>query len=201
MKKIALSILTVSTFLFGSCSNEDSSSPENLAYNATTNVTLKAGSVSSSRTKANNKPHEVDSVVVSVSSLELNVDGQTVTFTKDPGTAYIDLLSFESKDTLIWSEEELPVGELHSAVLGLDKDEDSYVVETDGNHADLHISHKELDFDIESDSAIAADTKYVIKLDMAGSLRLVKKGNGGYNLQQGTAGAPKEGVLILQKVD
>ncbi|KXX69384.1 DUF4382 domain-containing protein [Flammeovirga sp. SJP92] len=197
-KKFLLYSLLAGALCFGGCNNDDDSTGSSRA-----DVSLRSGDISSAsntRTTATDIPG-VDSVVVSVASLTVQVGGQSVTFNKEEGKGYVDLLHFESKDTLIWSDETLPIGEVESAILGLDKNEDSYVIETGSDTpANLKVAHKELSFDVEYDSALATNTKYILKLDMDGSLRLVANGNGDYVLQQGTAGAPKEGVLYIEKV-
>ncbi|NME69314.1 DUF4382 domain-containing protein [Flammeovirga aprica] len=196
--KFVLYSLLAGAICFGGCNNDD----DNSTASARADVSLRSGGISDSnlRTTATDIPG-VDSVVVSVATLTVQVGDQTVTFNKEEGKGYVDLLHFESKDTLIWSDETLPIGEVESAILGLDKNEDSYVIETGSDTpANLKVAHKELSFDVEYDSALATNTKYILKLDMDGSLRLVANGNGDYVLQQGTAGAPKEGVLYIEKV-
>ncbi|MBB3699335.1 DUF4382 domain-containing protein [Flammeovirga yaeyamensis] len=199
MKKVLLSVIAITTILFSSCNNDDSPTS-----NARTDVSLKSGGISplsGARTTATDIPG-IDSVVVSVESLTVEVNDQTVTFYKQEGEGMIDLLHFQSQDTIMWTEETLPLGEVHGAVLGLDKKGLSYVIETDNDEpVDLHIAHKALDFRVESDSAIAANTKYILKLDMDGSLRLVETGAGKYNLQQGTAGTNPEGIIVIEKVN
>ncbi|AZQ65345.1 DUF4382 domain-containing protein [Flammeovirga pectinis] len=195
MKKYLFTALAAMA-MFTSCNNDDDD-----VATAKTDVSFEAGSIAPSATRTAQQIPGVDSVIVAVSTLTLNVNGQSVTYTKEDGNGYIDLLSFESTDTLIWTEETLPVGEVEDATLSLDKNDISYVVESADltEQVNLKIAHKELDFTIESDSAVAANTKYIIQLDMDGSLRLVQNGNGDYVLQQGTAGAPKTGVLTLVK--
>ncbi|WP_281612813.1 DUF4382 domain-containing protein [Flammeovirga sp. SubArs3] len=207
MKKTLLTTLAFTTILFASC-NKDESEPTN---NASTGVSLQVSDFqmegeSSARIQSESHPslEGIDSVIVAVESLELAVDGVTVLYTQNEGEGYIDLLSFQSTDTLMWTEENLPAGTIdENATLHLVKFAENQKVVEEGNvEAALHVSHEDLDFTLTTDSenGIEANQKYVLKLDMAGSLRLVHKGNEGYNLQQGTKGAEKTGSLILQKV-
>ncbi|QWG10324.1 DUF4382 domain-containing protein [Flammeovirga kamogawensis] len=113
----------------------------------------------------------------------------------------VDLLSFESTDTLIWTEETLPIGTLEVAELDLDKAGESYVKET-GNDipVDLHVTKPRLEFRVEEGLEVAANVKYVIQLDMNGSLRL-NQNNNKYNLQPQSSAENSYGILTLVQVN
>ncbi|WP_281612814.1 DUF4382 domain-containing protein [Flammeovirga sp. SubArs3] len=195
MKKVFITLLALGT-LFTSCNKDD----EQEMHSASTDVTFKAGDispVSGARTSIDG----IDSVVVDISALSLSVNDQTVTFEQLEGPCMVDLLTFQSTDTLIWTEETLPVGEFQYAELEMDKSGNSYVVESASpDHIDLQITKPRLEFRLEEGAAIAADTKYVIRLDMNGSLRLNSTGNGKYNLQPQSSSENPYGLIVLEQV-
>ncbi|AZQ65346.1 DUF4382 domain-containing protein [Flammeovirga pectinis] len=195
MKKLLITIFALGT-MFTSCNKDDEGSD----IYASTNVTLQAGDISpisGTRTSIDG----IDSVVVAVSGLSVVVNGQTANFIKQEGECLIDLLSFESTDTLIWTEETLPIGTLEVAELELDKAGESYVKET-GNDTPvtLHITKPRLEFMVDENLEVAANVKYVIQLDMNGSLRL-NQTNNKYNLQPQSSAENSYGLLTLVKVD
>ncbi|MBB6462401.1 DUF4382 domain-containing protein [Flammeovirga kamogawensis] len=195
-------IALASTAVLATSCSQTNDSDSNYIPATTADISLQATGLDTNTSTygAGNGLDGVDSVVVGITSFHLSINGDTVTFEKVGNEGSIDLLSFTSTDTLIWTNEEIPSGDVGDvATLYLDKNYDNnYVIESDGNKADLHLSHTALDFRLVSDEDdFDEGNKYVIKLNMSNSLRLVSKGNGSYNLQQGTAGTEKMGTMVL----
>ncbi|AZQ64991.1 DUF4382 domain-containing protein [Flammeovirga pectinis] len=195
-------VAVMSTAVLATSCSQTNDSDSNYNPSTTTDLSVQATGLNTTTSTfgAGNGLEGIDSVVVGITSFNMSINGDTVTFEKSGNDGAIDLLSFTSTDTLIWTNEEIPSGDVGDiAILNLDKNYDNnYVIESGGNKADLHLSHTALQFKLVSDEDdIDEGDKYVIKLNMANSLRLVSKGNGSYNLQQGTAGIEKMGTMVL----
>lgn len=204
MKKILLTLASLS-ILFSSCSNDDENSTP--SSNASTDISFQASGFQgdTNSRKALNGIDGVDSVIVAVDSIVFNVSGEEIVFVTAEGEGYIDLMTFETKDTLIWTNQTIPVGHLEDeGMIVLYKDApENRVIKSDDTEKDLHISHAVLDFRLlnDSETEIEEGDQYIIKFDMANSLRLVSnQGGERYNLQQGTAGAEKYGTIELIKI-
>ncbi|NME69321.1 hypothetical protein [Flammeovirga aprica] len=125
---------------------------------------------------------DFDSVLINIISFQLSVSGDTLYYPLE--NKKIDLLSFVSKDTVLWNEVPVKSGKLdRKGILEVELG-NNYLVDVNGVKYPLRLEKSGLDFLLFSKTQIEPSSKYGIKLDFMHSLQVTENKDGTYSLSQ-----------------
>ncbi|KXX70643.1 hypothetical protein AVL50_07420 [Flammeovirga sp. SJP92] len=143
---------------------------------------------------------DFDSIFVHINSFQLAVNDDTLYYTLPIENHKIDLLSFVSKDTVLWKEVFIHRGRLDSKGVLEVTNEGNYVVDHQGDRHPLQLRQPFFNFELFSKMKIEEPLKYGIKLDFMHSLQVVEHDDGTYTLSQKDKGGYQNGMMFLYQL-
>ncbi|WP_044208842.1 hypothetical protein [Flammeovirga sp. OC4] len=142
---------------------------------------------------------DFDSICVNIISFQLPINNDTL-YHRPSSKRSIDLLSFVSKDTVLWEDIFVDVGEIGRLATLTIKQEGNYLVDHTGNKYNLRVDNPSFDFELYSDNDIKNGSSYGIKLDFLHSVQVLQNSEGQFTLSQKESKSYQNGLMFLYKV-
>lgn len=142
---------------------------------------------------------DFDSVCININSFQLPINNDTL-YHRPSSKHRIDLLSFVSRDTVLWENISVDVGKIGRAATLKIEQEGNYLVDHTGNKYNLIVDNPYFDFELYSDNDIKKGSSYGIKLDFLHSLQVIQNNEGQFILSQKESKSYQNGLMFLYKV-
>lgn len=199
MKRLLVLVVLISSLVYA-CKNYDNN---DIVPGSKVNIDIQSTGFESLDMNGNVRQAflDFDSIYVNIQSFKLVLGKDTLEYLLSEEDGRIDLLSFISKDTILWNNVNIATGDLGKDGFITLSNENTYLICSTGDKYPLKIKDQILGFKLISSNEIEYGKSYGIKLDLMNSLQIIEGYEDEYTLVQGDENNRNYGMMFLYKVD